>query len=270
MPVFDCKTTKVMVPPDMSGLLLCTDGNAKLRINGIVFKFSRGILCLVGPFLFIEIISESDDCKWEMICDDKDVFHPVSIYLFDIIGHGLLKHPCLTLDEKQIERFLLFVDMLKDKRYALENASDRGDSAMFRHNIVLLEQTAAMEFITRYCQELSRLTYKANGNETIVFNFIDLLNQNYALHRDVAWYAKQANLSPAHFTNIVHKYTGYTPVLMIKHIIVANAKILLLQHELSIKEIAIKLNFSNQFVFSRYFKSCAGMSPNEYRATQGF
>lgn len=253
----------------MSGLLLCTNGNAKLLINGIEFKFSRGMLSIVGPFLFIEIISESDDCKWEMICDDKDVFHPVSTYLFDIIGQGLLKNPCLTLDEKQIERFLLFVDMLKDKRRALENNSSREEAAMFRHNIILLEQTIAMEFITRYCQKLSRSSYKANGNETIVFNFIDSVNRNYATHRDVDWYAEQANLSTVYFTKIVRQHTGYTPNVMIRHITIAYAKMMLSQSNISIKEIATKLNFSSQLTFSRFFKSCTEMSPKKYRETGG-
>jgi len=269
MPIFYSRAKQIRVSSSMSGLLLCTDGNAKLLINGTEFKFSRGILSLVGPFIFIEIISESDDCKWEMICDDKDVFHSVSIYLFDIIGQGLLKTPCLTLDEKQIERFLLFVDMLNDKWCALEKNLSREEATMFRHNIILLEQTVAMEFITRYCQKLSRSPYKANGNETVVFNFIDSLNQNYSTHRDVGWYAEQANLSTIYFTKIVRQYTGYTPIVMIRHITIAYAKMMLSQRELSIKEIAAKLNFSSQLTFSRYFKSCTGMSPKKYRETGG-
>lgn len=54
---------------------------------------------------------------------------------------------------------------------------------------------------------------------------------------------------------------------MIKHIVVANAKILLAQRDISIKEIAAELNFRDQLTFSRYFKSCTGMSPKEYRET---
>lgn len=151
----------------------------------------------------------------------------------------------------------------------LKRKSKKKDSALLRQNITMLEQTAAMDFIPLYFQKLSLSSYKGSHNENIAFNFINSLNQNYAIHRDVGWYAEQANLSQAYFTKIVHQYTGYKPTVMIKHIVVANAKMMLSQHELSIKEVAARLNFREQLTFSRYFKSCTGMSPKEYRETEG-
>lgn len=268
MPILNSDIEQIIVPSTKGGLFLCNGGNANILINGKEFKFSRGTLCLISPFLFIEIVSSSADFKIEMICDDIDIFHPVSVYVFYAIPEdNLFKKPCIQLDKKQIEEFMFFVDKIKSKQSLLNCQSKEDDATMLRHNIVLLEQTAAIEFISLYLYGRSRSPRKMTTNEMIVFNFIDSLNRNYAAHRDVDWYAEQANLTTNYFSKIVRLHIGYTPNVMIRHIIVAYAKIMLAQRDLSIKEIATRLNFRDQFAFSRYFKSCAGMSPMEYRKT---
>ena len=254
----------------MGGLLLCTNGNANLLINGTNHQFSRGTLCLISPFLFTEIVSSSADFKCEIVCDDIDIFHPVSVYVFYAIPEdNMFKKPCIQLDEKQIDEFMFFVDKIKAKRSLLASKPKDDDSTMLRHNIVLLEQTAAIEFISLYLHGGCRSSRNMTPNETIVFNFIDSVNRNYATHRDIEWYAEQANLSTDYFSRTVRQFLGYAPNAIIRHITVAYAKMMLAQSEISIKEVATRLNFSSQFTFSRHFKSCTGMSPSEFRKTGG-
>lgn len=270
MPVFYSHTGQLLIPANMSGVLLCACGNANLLINGNEINVSRGSICPVTPFRFIEIVSESDDCKWEMICDEKDVYHNVAKYALNAMKNSYSTNHSYNIDEKQIEKFMFFVNMIKDKQRMIDSNLNEENIVLLQHNITLLKQAAIVEFLTLYVLELSFIqSYKLSNNENVVLNFFKILAQNFPIHHDVAWYAEQANLSTVYFTNIIHQYTGYTPALMIKHIIVANAKMLLAQRELSIKEIATRLNFSNQFAFSRYFKSCTEMSPNEYRKTLG-
>jgi len=238
--------------------------------NGIEYNVSHGTLCLISPFIFTEIVSSSDDCKWEMICDDKSIFNPYAKYVLGKIRTSdLFKNSCLKLDKKQIEEFMFFVDKIKDKQRMLDNELNKDDIVILRQNIIALEVAAEFEFLSLYFKDKPLSLRKENDYETIALNFINSLNQNYATHRDVDWYAAQANLSTIYFTKIVRQHIGYTPNVLIKHILVANAKKMLSQSELSIKEISAKLNFSSQLTFSRFFKSCTGMSPKEYRKTGG-
>lgn len=46
---------------------------------------------------------------------------------------------------------------------------------------------------------------------------------------------------------------------------VSQAKFMLTQTQLSIKEVAEKLGFPEQFTFRKYFKAHTGMSPTEFR-----
>ncbi len=270
MSVINSQTGDRMISQEMAGLLLCIEGNANLLINGAEHKFFRGSLCIISPFLLVEIVSASDDCKWETICDDKDVFLSLAICVFDAINeNNLSNNSCRKLDEKQIEEFMFFVDKINEKQRMLGSKSDKEDSTLLRQNITMLEQIAAMEFITLHFQEQHLLSHKGSRNENIAYNFINSLNQNYSTHRDVGWYAEQANLSPAYFTKIVHQYIGYTPTECIKNITIIKSKMLLAQSDVSIKEVAAKLNFPDQSTFFKYFKSCTGMSPSQYRETGG-
>lgn len=270
MSVINSQTGDRMISQEMAGLLLCIEGNANLLINGAEHKFSRGSLCIISPFILVEIVSASDNCKWETICDDKDVFLSLAICVFDAINEdNLSNNSCRKLDEKQIEEFMFFVDKINEKQRMLGSKSDKEDSPLLRQNITMLEQIAAMEFITLHFQGQHLLSHKGSRNENIAYNFINSLNQNYSTHRDVGWYAKQANLSPAYFTQIIHRYIGYTPTDCIKNMTIAKAKMLLLQPDVSIKEVAAKLNFPDQSTFFKYFKSCTKMSPSEYRETGG-
>lgn len=43
------------------------------------------------------------------------------------------------------------------------------------------------------------------------------------------------------------------------------ATLLLVDHQMNIKEVATMLGFSSEFYFSKFFKRCSGISPSEYR-----
>lgn len=266
MALFEFRSGQATISQDMAGLLLCLGGSANMLINGADYNFSRGTLCIISPFLSIEKSSSSDDCVWEMICDNKDIFHSVAIHIFDTITkNNLLKNPCIQIDEKHIEEFVFFADKIKSKQRMLDKVSKKEDFAILRHNITLLKQTVWVDYLSLYFQERSFPSHNMSRNENLAYEFIYTLNQHYSEQRSVGWYADQAGLSPCYFSQIVHQYTGNTPTEWIKNTIIANAKKLLTQPKASIKEVAAELNFPDQVTFSKYFKKCTGMSPSQYR-----
>jgi AraC family transcriptional regulator len=61
------------------------------------------------------------------------------------------------------------------------------------------------------------------------------------------------------------KHMGVTPHEYILRRRMETAQLLLKHSTLSIKEIAERLVFSDQYHFSNYFKKCSGMSPSRFR-----
>ena len=76
-----------------------------------------------------------------------------------------------------------------------------------------------------------------------------------------------ANLSAAHFTAQFKEQTGSSPRDYLHLVRMHRACQWLTGTELSLKDIAARLGYQDQFHFSRKFKAFSGISPSEYRAT---
>ena len=81
----------------------------------------------------------------------------------------------------------------------------------------------------------------------------------------VLFYAERQNLSARYFSSVVKEKSGRSVLQWIIQMVISEAKQLLECSELSIKEIAVRLNFCTQSFFGKYFKQYVGMSPKEYR-----
>jgi len=77
--------------------------------------------------------------------------------------------------------------------------------------------------------------------------------------------AALANLSPSHFTARFKEQTGCAPRDYLHLLRIHRACQLLGSSTLSVKEIAARLGYQDQFHFSRQFKAFQGVSPSEYR-----
>ena len=106
---------------------------------------------------------------------------------------------------------------------------------------------------------------KPSHGEQVFVDFMLSLSQHYAERRTVADYDAEAALSVRHFSSLILHYTGQTPMQWIHLFVIGQAKLLLLQSDLQVKEIADRLGFPEQFTFRKYFKTHTGISPTEYR-----
>ena len=77
--------------------------------------------------------------------------------------------------------------------------------------------------------------------------------------------AALANLSPAHFAVRFKEQTGCAPRDYLHLLRIHRACQLLRSSTLSVKEVAARLGYQDQFHFSRQFKAFQGVSPSEYR-----
>ena len=82
---------------------------------------------------------------------------------------------------------------------------------------------------------------------------------------DVESIASEVGLTYPRLRRIFQHYIGLTPYQYFLQLRIRRAKELLQEHGLSIKEIASRMNFENQYYFSRLFKKKTGLSPSEWR-----
>ena len=104
--------------------------------------------------------------------------------------------------------------------------------------------------------------------DKIFQNFVITLFRYYQQERDVTFYASKQYLSSRYFSAVIKEKSGSTALQWIVQMVITEAKQLLENSDLTIKEIATKLNFPTQSFFGKYFKQYVGVSPKEYRNKQ--
>ncbi|WP_297086335.1 AraC family transcriptional regulator [uncultured Draconibacterium sp.] len=106
--------------------------------------------------------------------------------------------------------------------------------------------------------------WKGKGH-IIVKKFFQLLEEHFHENLTVAEYADLMALTANHLTQTVSQLTGKTSSQIIKAKQVIEIKRLLVHTNLSVTEIATKLNFPDQSYFAKFFKREVGMSPLQFR-----
>lgn len=82
---------------------------------------------------------------------------------------------------------------------------------------------------------------------------------------DLSEMANHFNISKTHLCRIAKKELGQTVQSLWEQIKMDHARILLIQSEMSIKEIAHRVGYHDPFYFSNVFRHTLGISPSEYR-----
>ena len=164
-------------------------------------------------------------------------------------------NPPLLLKEKKDIRFL---ESLFNK--AVMEISHEKYSIELLRSILDLTLTFCA---TLYKSEEIRLN-KGKGH-VMVKKFFQLLEENYHKNLSVNEYADMLAVTPNHLTQTVNRLTGKPSSQIVKSKLVLEIKRLLVHTNLTVTEIAIALNFSDQSYFAKFFKRETGESPLQYR-----
>jgi AraC-like DNA-binding protein len=92
-----------------------------------------------------------------------------------------------------------------------------------------------------------------------------LMESNVFSAIDLSSISDQLGISTSRLNEIFKTYTSMTPYQYYIQIKIYKAESLLEQHDLSVKEVAHKIGFEDQYYFSRLFKNKTGVSPSEWK-----
>lgn len=107
----------------------------------------------------------------------------------------------------------------------------------------------------------------ASDKNTSAFltRFYTLINTHFNKHYQTADYATLLQVSAVILNRRVKKMTGLNVSTHIKERMILEAKRLLINSDVSIKEVAYQLGFKEASYFSRYFTKATGQSPLHFR-----
>jgi AraC family transcriptional activator of pobA len=134
-------------------------------------------------------------------------------------------------------------------------------------------ETAIRLYLYLILLELKR-TYQTQGlgvytdmpePTSLMIRFRKLVNQHYLDKQQVADYADMLHVTPNHLNRTIKDISGRTASDHIDEMIMQEAKALLKYTDLSVSEIAWRLQFSEPSSFSRFFRKEMDRTPLDYR-----
>jgi AraC family transcriptional regulator, transcriptional activator of pobA len=96
-------------------------------------------------------------------------------------------------------------------------------------------------------------------------SFVSMVSHEFTQHHSVSYYAGKLNITAGHLNDLCKSYLGVSAKKYLQNRIMVEAKNLLSYSDLSVSEVAFRLNFEDPSYFIRKFKLSAGSTPLSFR-----
>lgn len=229
--------------------VFCCEGHARYDIDGTAIDLQAGSLLVVGPGVS-HAGSVADDSQ-PHLATARFIQEPVPGHARPAVGLASLQGPFWwAMTVQSIQRYEgFYISMAKSWQ--------RSDEPLLAASAEMLLNVILYESITE-------LTRNVKG-DTLIAETVRYLDEHPAMTLSVDDLARRAGISLRSFSERFRNATGKSPAQYRIHRRAHAACELLIESDLSMKEIAATLNYPDQFSFSRQFKSLYGLSPSRFR-----
>jgi two-component system, response regulator YesN len=137
----------------------------------------------------------------------------------------------------------------------------------FRKTLIELKILLSLETEALKHNLLKNIDTQQLSTEELLEKFQFYLRENYTQDINLEELSKSLNLNPTHLSRMFTKRFGENPSTYLINLRINKAKYLLENNpEMSVKDIAELVGYSDQNYFSHAFKKLTGISPAHYRA----
>lgn len=126
---------------------------------------------------------------------------------------------------------------------------------------------ALLSFLNETYQVVTKGVSNSTKNTRLANRFVQLLTKHHREQKSVQFYADALQLSPKSLSELLRKETGVSAKEAIEDFVLLEAKSLLKQTEMSVKEIVYWLGYEDPSYFTKLFKSKVGITPLAYRSS---
>ena len=252
----------------------CEKGALQFSIEGEMYLAQEGDLVACTPRNIIGLYMRSPDLQGKVICMGKSLYDETLPGVFHVDPNWwgkflyLRQNPVIHATEFQSKLFLAYFNLLKTYMEDSDNP--------YRQRIIkITSQAAAVEILHELdtwnpLEEapIDQVKHDTSQKDRLFQRFITLLSHPTNTEREVRAYAEQLLVTPKYLSAVCKEKSGRTAMDWITESTVAQIKYYLLQTDLTVKEIAFKLDFPDVSFFCKYVKKHLGQAPLEYRNGQ--
>ena len=249
------------------GIFYCQRGSVEVSLEGCHYHIKPGDVYIYMASTLVHLLHKSEDAEGIMVEVDFYYILPIVNKVINVESQLFMrKNPCVSLSDEQCAHFEYLLNNLWDRI----NAEDcQKENVQYQHLklelIKSMGQTICYEILNMYFTNQPLQPLQQGKKDVVIQNFMLSLFRFYRKERDVSFYARMQHITPRYFSAIIKEKTGDSALQWIVRMVITEAKQLLEESDLSIKEIADQLNFPTQSFFGKYFKQYVGVSPKEYR-----
>ena len=240
--------------------ILCHSGKAQFTMSERIFTIMAGDFSAWTIDSEINDVLYSTDFKAEILLVSRNFLlenNPQSTWATK--GYLCIKdNPVFHLTEDDMKLLSTDFNHFKDRLQRIDHIFRR--EILGRHMQIFL-----YDLWDIYAAEMSRHRSLNNNTANIFSRFLDLLRQHATESREVAYYADMLCVTPKYLSEVVRRASGKPASYWINGYAVQEIVALLRRQDITISEIATRLNFYSQSHFSRFVKNVLGVSPTEYR-----
>lgn len=248
---------------DHNAVHLITAGEVVVKINLLEYTLKKNDLVLFTSNMIRDMKSVSPDTRATNLLFSNDYLLGSAVpsktaealdYLSGIIT------PVMPLQPHQVDLITTQLASLSLRiRHSQTNTFYSEDILRHLFTAFILEVGAL------YQTEGKRYVVAGTRKEHVVHQFLKLVIEKFREEKSVQAYADMIHITPKYLTTAVRELTGKTAGDLIDEMVIVEAKVLLNTSGMPIAQIAESLNFSDQFVFSKFFKKHCGQNPSTYR-----
>jgi AraC family transcriptional regulator, transcriptional activator of pobA len=233
-------------------LLWVREGSGRHLIDGAPVEFGPRTLTLIAKGQ-VHQFERAEGVSGYVVRFDDEWLSGSRRWLFS----GQVCTP-LTVPEDDAERFDALLDLL---RVEMERPPGP-ESAELRRNLL----TAALLWAQRWREAQQLESGEATSTDVHLHReFLEALERDFTKSHEVGTYAAELGVTPGTLSRTLTRLTGRTTKQLILERVLLEAARLLRFSDLSVKEIAARLGFNDQFAFSRAFKRQRGEAPLDFR-----
>jgi len=244
-------------------IFFCHSGEARIEIDLLEYDIIPNTQIIFLPNSIINYSYASPDLSISYITFSNAFFQEATVRLDPSFFHFLKENPVVTLPVERTRTINGLIIALEDLYKDKENC--------FRLQIL-------RNYIQSFLLDIYDKTHRIfeqnrpegiSRQEELFKRFIQLIHKHCLNQREVSFYAQKMFITPRYLSAIAQAVAGETAKNIIDKHVILEIKVLLESTDLSIQEIANRLQFPDQSFFGRYFKKHTGISPQSYRRKPG-
>ena len=241
---------------DYHELIWVHDGHGRHLIDGDVVEFGPRTLTLIAKGQ-VHQFKEAEDVSGVVVRFDDEWLTGSRRWLF---AGGACS--ALSVPPDEAPRFESLVDVLRGE---LERPPGPESAELRRHLL------ASVLLWAQRWREAQLEGRGASGTDVELHRrFQELLERDFATSHDAGHYADEMGVTPGTLSRLLTKLTGRSTKQLVMDRVILEAARLLRFSDLSVKEIAARLGFADQFAFSKAFKQRRGEAPLDFRARSAY